>query len=125
MLRYNDKKIDAAFKRLRDKRKAVGLESRRKMTPEEEAENLKRDMQAAAAANDISTVMSLMIQASSQTTDDFVDKILGGIRFMYYSFVDKFHTRPIDLEDLVDGILYTDAYNYIEKKERDRIMKKK
>ena len=95
------------------------------MTPEEEAENLKRDMQAAAAANDISTVMSLMIQASSQTTDDFVDKILGGIRFMYYSFVDKFHTRPIDLEDLVDGVLYMDAYNYIEKKERDRIMKKK
>lgn len=103
----------------------MGLESRRKLTPEEEAENLRKDMQAAAAANDISTIMSLMIQASSQTTEDYVDKLLGGIRFMYYSFVDKFHTRPLDLEDLVDGSLYMDAYNYIEKKERNKIMNKK
>lgn len=124
MLWYNDKKINAAFKRLRDKRKAVGIESHQKITPEEEAEILKRDMQAAAAANDISTVMSLMLRASSMTTEDYVDRLLGGVRFMYYSFVDKFHVRPIDLTDLVDGSLYMDAYNYIEKKERDRITKK-
>lgn len=124
MLWYNDKKINAAFKRLRDKRKAVGIESHQKITPEEEAEILKRDMQAAAAANDISTVMSLMLRASSMTTEDYVDRLLGGVRFMYYSFVDKFHVRPIDLIDLVDGSLYMDAYNYIEKKERDRITKK-
>lgn len=124
MLWYNDKKINTAFKRLRDKRKAVGIESHQKITPEEEAEILKRDMQAAAASNDISTVMSLMLRASSMTTEDYVDRLLGGIRFMYYSFVDKFHVRPIDLIDLVDGSLYMDAYNYIEKKERDRVMKK-
>lgn len=124
MLWYNDKKINAAFKRLRDKRKAVGIESHQKITPEEEAEILKRDMQAAAAANDISTVMSLMLRASSMTTEDYVDRLLGGVRFMYYSFVNKFHVRPIDLIDLVDGSLYMDAYNYIEKKERDRITKK-
>lgn len=102
----------------------MGIESHQKITPEEEAEILKRDMQAAAAANDISTVMSLMLRASSMTTDDYIDRLLGGIRFMYYSFVDKFHVRPIDLIDLVDGSLYMDAYNYIEKKERDRITKK-
>ena len=124
MLWYNDKKINAAFKRLRDKRKAVGIESHQKITPEEEAEILKRDIQAAAAANDISTVMSLMLRASSMTTEDYVDRLLGGVRFMYYSFVDKFHVRPLDLIDLVDGSLYMDAYNYIEKKERDRITKK-
>lgn len=102
----------------------MGIESHQKITPEEEAEILKRDMQAAAAANDISTVMSLMLRASSMTTEDYVDRLLGGVRFMYYSFVDKFHVRPIDLIDLVDGSLYMDAYNYIEKKERDRITKK-
>ena len=102
----------------------MGIESHQKITPEEEAEILKRDMQAAAASNDISTVMSLMLRASSMTTEDYVDRLLGGIRFMYYSFVDKFHVRPIDLIDLVDGSLYMDAYNYIEKKERDRVMKK-
>ena len=120
MLRYNDKKIDTAFQRLRDKRKAVGIESHQ-LSPEEEAKQLERDAKAAAASNNIAGLLSLMVQASSQTTEDYVSKLIGGIRFMYYSFVDKFHTRPKDVEDLVDGMLYMDAVNYIEKKERAKL----
>ena len=121
MLWHNDKKINTAFGRLRDKRKAVGETSHRQ-TPEQEAESLKEQIALASAAGDIATILSLVTQASSLPVEDYVETILGGTRFMYYSFVNRFHTRPVDLIDLVDGMLFIDASNHIEKEEIKKSM---
>lgn len=120
MLWYNDKKIDAAFRRLRDKRKAVGETSHRQ-SPEQEAKDLKNRMALAAAAQDISTMISLITQASSLPVEDYIETILGGTRFMYYSYLHTFQTRPIDLTDLVDGLLFMDAKQYIEKEANKKL----
>ena len=32
---------------------------------------------------------------------------------MYYMFIDKYHVRPLDTDDLIDGFLYLDAKEYI------------
>lgn len=34
---------------------------------------------------------------------------------MYYTYLDNLHNRPADVDDLVDGLLYLDAKNYIQK----------
>lgn len=120
MLRYYDKKINAAFGRLRDRRQAVG-EASPQQTLEEEAQGLKEQIALASAAGDIGTIISLITQASSLPTEDYVATIMGGTRFMYYSFLNRFHVRPLDMEDMVDGMLFMDAYRYIEKKEYEKI----
>lgn len=121
MLRYYDKKINAAFGRLRDRRQAVG-ETSSSQSLEEEAKSLKEQMALASAAGDIGTIISLITQASSLPVEDYIATILGGTRFMYYSFLNRFHVRPLDMEDMVDGMLFMDAYRYIEKKENEKIM---
>ena len=35
---------------------------------------------------------------------------------MYYTYLDKFHQCPMDVDDLIDGMLYLDAKGYITKK---------
>lgn len=79
-------------------------------------------MALASAAGDIGTIISLITQASSLPVEDYIATILGGTRFMYYSFLNRFHVRPLDMEDMVDGMLFMDAYRYIEKKENEKIM---
>lgn len=119
MLRHNDKKINAAFGRLRDKRQAVG-ETSHQQTLEEETQSLKRQMEIASATGDIGTIISLITKASALPEEDYVETLLGGARFMYYSFLNRFHVRPVDMIDMIDGTLFIDAYGYIEKKEYER-----
>lgn len=114
MLRVNGKKINAAFRRLRERRKAVGIESTSE-TPEQELERIKQEIAAAQAAGDISTIVRIITRTSKLTTEDFIKKTCGGLLFLYYTYVEKIHARPIDLKDLIDGILFLDAKGYIIK----------
>lgn len=50
------------------------------------------------------------------TTEDFIKKTCGGLLFMYYAYIEKLHVRPVDIDDMVDGLLYLDARGYITKK---------
>lgn len=40
---------------------------------------------------------------------------------MYYSFVENLHVRPVDINDLIDGMLYLDARGYITKQHTDKL----
>lgn len=75
----------------------------------------------ASARGDISTLLSLVASTSSMTAADFIKKTCGGLLFMYYTFVDQLHARPVDLIDMVDGLLYLDAKGYINKQHMDKI----
>ena len=114
MLWYYDKKINAAFERLRARRRAVGTESVAE-TPEQEAKRVSDEMAHAAATGDISKIIGLVTQCSALTPADFISKTVGGILFLYYMFIDKLHVRPTDLDDMIDGLLYLDAKDYIMK----------
>lgn len=71
-------------------------------------------MKVAAETGNISAIMQIISLSSSLKPADFIKKSVGSLLFIYYTYVDKFHIRPRDMEDLVDGLLYMDAYGYIE-----------
>ena len=114
MLRVDGKKINAAFRRLRERRTAVGITSTAE-TPEEEAKRIEQELAAASATGDISTILHIIAQSSSMTTEDFIKRTCGGLLFMYYAYVEKLHTRPVDIDDMIDGLLYLDAKGYATK----------
>ena len=62
-----------------------------------------------------------MAQTASLTPEDFIKKTIGSILFIYYAFVNKFHCRPKDLMDMVDGLLFVEAFNFSEKHELDKL----
>ena len=35
---------------------------------------------------------------------------------MYYAYIEKLHVRPVDMNDMIDGLLYLDARGYMTKK---------
>lgn len=72
----------------------------------------------AQARGDISTMLQLIVSTSKKTTADFIKETCGSLLFLYYTYVDKMHVRPVDMDDLVDGLLYLDAKNYIIKESR-------
>lgn len=120
MLWSDGKKINTAFGRLRERRIAVGLSSSASETPEQEAKRVEEEISAAIAAVDISSLLSTIVQASSLTTEDFVKKTCGALLFMYYTYLDKFHQCPRDIDDMIDGMLYLDAKGYIIKKTTEK-----
>lgn len=75
----------------------------------------------AQARGDISTILSLVASTSSLTAADFIKKTCGGLLFMYYTYIDNLHTRPVDVLDLVDGLLFLDAKGYINKQQADKL----
>lgn len=75
---------------------------------------------AAQASGDISTIISIIASTSSLTVGDYIKKTCGGILFLYYTYIDRLHSRPVDMNDLVDGLLYLDAKGYILKKATDK-----
>lgn len=90
-------------------------------TPEQEAARIQREIRAASEAGDIATIMRLVASTSALKPADFIKKTVGSLLFIYYSYIDKFHVKPRDVDDLVDGMLYIESRNYIEKrKEADR-----
>lgn len=82
-------------------------------------------MRAAMASGDISTLIKLMTKTAQLTPDDYITKIIGFLRYFYYSYVKYFHVRPKDMLDLADGILFVDARGYVEelqwKQEEEKI----
>lgn len=118
MLRADGKKIDTAFGRLRQRRIAVGIESTAE-TPEQEAERVRQAIAAAQAAGDISTIIKLITSSSKLTTRDFIQKTCGSFLFLYYTYVDRFKQIPVDIDDLVDGLLYFDAKSYLIKQAKN------
>ena len=60
-------------------------------------------------------ILSIIAQSSSMTTEDFIKRTCGGLLFMYYAYVDRLHVRPVDMNDMIDGLLYLDAKSYITK----------
>lgn len=71
----------------------------------------------AQATGDIATLIRLMAQTASITPADYIKKTLGTIMFLYYQYTKFFRLRPMDLEDMVDGLLYISTSNFIEKHE--------
>ena len=115
MLRINGKKINAAFRRLRERRAAVGLISTAE-SPEAEAKRIEQELAAATAAGDISTILRIIANTSSLTNDDYIKKTCGSLLFLYYTYIDRFHQRPVDIIDMIDGTLFLDAKGYILRK---------
>ena len=81
---------------------------------------IKQEMVTAQATGDISTILRIITQSSSLTTEDFIKKTGGGLLFIYYIYLRELHTKPVDIEDLIDGLLFLDAQGYITKKARER-----
>lgn len=54
------------------------------------------------------------------TTADFIQKTCGSLLFVYYTYVNKYHVRPVDMDDLIDGLLYLDAKSYIIKESQSK-----
>jgi len=69
------------------------------------------------AQADIGAMLSLLLSGVTLTEEEFIEKSIGNLRFLYYLFLDKLHTRPRDMEDLVDGLLYLDSVGYITEQE--------
>lgn len=111
MLRGNGKKVNSAFSLLNEKRRAVG-NTYTEETPEQEAVRIERDMKAASEAGDIGTMLRIICSSSALKPADYIKKTVGELRFMYYLYIDKFHVKPIDITDMVDGLLYIDAKRY-------------
>ena len=51
------------------------------------------------------------------SSSDYIKTTCGSFLYLYYGYCDKFHTRPTDLLDLVDGMIYMMAVNYQRKEE--------
>lgn len=82
-------------------------------TPEEEAKRLENEMKMAAATGDMATIISIVNKSASLTPADYIKKTVGNILFVYYTYIDKNHCHPLDLDDLIDGLLFLDAKSYI------------
>ena len=94
-------------------------------TPEQEAKRIEREAQLASARGDISTLLNLIVSTSSLTATDFIKKTCGSLLFMYYSYVENLHVKPTDIDDMIDGILYLEARNYIHDKQMEKLRSQK
>lgn len=72
-------------------------------------------MIAAQMAGDISTIIKIIARTSGLTVEDFIMKTCGSLLFMYYVYLKKFQVRPVDMDDMIDGLLFLDAEHYIQK----------
>ena len=61
-----------------------------------------------------------MAKSADLTPTDFIQKTVGNLLYIYYFYVDRFKLKPRDLEDLVDGLLYIDANNFLQKKAAEK-----
>lgn len=71
-------------------------------------------MRTASETGNISAMMRLIALSSTLKPADFIKKSVGSLLFIYYTYVDKFHVIPRDIDDIIDGLLYIDARNYID-----------
>ena len=115
MLWTDGKKIDAAFGRLRERRIAVGDTSAAE-SPEAEAKRIEQELATASASGDISTILRIIATTSSLTPTDYIKKTCGSLLFLYYTYMEKLKQRPVDMNDMIDGLSYLDARGYIMKR---------
>lgn len=80
-------------------------------------------MKTAAETGNISALLSLITQASALSPADYIKKTVGNLMFIYYNFLDNYKQRPMDIDDLVDGLLYIGARNYIQEQEIRKLKK--
>ena len=85
---------------------------------QKKANQLEREIKAAVATGNIGAVVKLIAETSAQTPTDFIKKTVGSLFFFYYTYIQFFHTRPLDIDDMVDGALYIEARNYQEEQAR-------
>lgn len=74
---------------------------------------LERNIMAAEASGDIASIVHLLAQSAKLTTEDYVKKTVGNVMFLYYMHMDLFKSPPRDIDDLVDGMLFMQAKQYI------------
>ena len=60
-----------------------------------------------------------MAKTADLTPSDFIKKTIGKLLFTYYAYIKYFTLRPRDMEDLVDGLLFIEARNFLEKQSRN------
>lgn len=82
---------------------------------------MKQQIATAQATANIGALISLVVSTSHLTTSDFIEKTIGSLRFLYYLYMEKLHTRPRDMTDLVDGLLYLDSVSYIQEREMEKL----
>ena len=51
------------------------------------------------------------------TVEEYSERILGSLKFLYYFYLNSFRQRPVDLLDMADGMLYMDLRGYTEEVE--------
>lgn len=73
-------------------------------------------MKAAQQSGDVGTILRLIANTSQQTPKDIINKALGSLLYLYYTFVARFQVRPKDMQDMVDGLLYTETSNELERR---------
>lgn len=83
---------------------------------------MSRNLETAAKAGDISAIIAVLTQTSELKPEEYIKKTVGNTLFVYYVYLNRFHTAPRDLEDLVDGLLYIDAQNYIDMRAHQQAM---
>ena len=81
-------------------------------TPEQESKRVTEELKNAAASGDIHTIVKVIANTSSLSPTDFIQKTVGSLLYVYYMYVDRFHTVPTDIDDMIDGILYIEAHQY-------------
>lgn len=71
-------------------------------------------LQEATRSNNISAIVSLIVELSKRTPEDIVNDALGPLMFVYYWFLKSYKHEPRDMDDLVDGLLFLDTKHYLE-----------
>lgn len=62
-------------------------------------------------SGNIFDALTLAMRAKKKTPFEIIEEIVGSVMYLYYLFVDGLHTRPIDIDDMTDGLLYLQARN--------------
>ena len=71
--------------------------------------------------SDVSALLSIIVQASTRSPEEFVEESLGSLMFLVFLYMDTFKQEPETLDDLVDGMLYIDSRNYMEERQHQRM----
>jgi hypothetical protein len=106
------KKIDASFGRLRERRRLVGSLAD---NTDQSDEAVKQQLIDLARTKDIGAILKTLTRAMKTTPTDYIQKTVGSMMYLYYSFVDNLHSRPRDFDDFIDGLLYLEAKAYSHK----------
>jgi hypothetical protein len=62
-------------------------------------------------------MLSLIFGSQKKSEGDIIKDALGGYKYMYFSFVEKFRREPKDIDDFIDGIIYIELNGYFEREQ--------